>query len=73
MANAPDREPAWAVLLGGPYAGQEVKLAGNTLVVGLHLHELTAGRAESGRRSLPVYRHRDDCCGPAGGADDSCE
>lgn len=63
----------WAVLLGGPWAGQEVELAGDSVTVGAHLYELTCERAESGRRQLPVYRHRGDCCELAGGADDSCE
>ena len=74
LSNARDREPAaWAVLLGGPYPGQEVELVGDTVTVGAHLYEVTGERAESECRTLPVYRHRDDCCGPAGGVDDSCE
>lgn len=62
-----------ALLLGGPYAGREVDLDGDELVVDAHLYELTGETAETGGRHVPVYRHREDCCEPTGGGQDICE
>lgn len=62
-----------AVLLGGPYAGAEVDLDGEFLVVHVHLYELTVERAETGGRHVPVYRHRIGCCDGSGMAVDTCE
>ncbi|MDQ7907596.1 hypothetical protein RB614_24040 [Phytohabitans sp. ZYX-F-186] len=58
----------------GPAAGGVVVAVGPTVVVGAHLYEATAHRAEAEwGRWRPVYRPATDCCDPHGGDADGCE
>jgi hypothetical protein len=58
----------------GPAAGDVVPAVGPTVVVGAHLYEATADRAEAEwGKQRPVYRHATDCCTPHGGHTDGCE
>jgi hypothetical protein len=64
---------AQALLLGGPLHGKIRTGDGTTMVVDAHLYERTHETVDVDGDQVPMYRHREDCCEPAGGAVDQCE